>query len=163
MCASAGGTPWGSIVAVVGQMETHASAHIMWSTVEGVLIRRTRISFLLCIPAVCIFSSKSLFNFYLNLVSHPVSVFIFTANKYWNLTPSTTSPSPSPPLPPSAEIGDFDETQSWQHLLHNKYLPDQDAIRDKITECHRKHVWVITRMSTRVLLYVQADMGTGRR
>lgn len=40
----------------------------------------------------------------------------------------------------SAEIGDFDETQSWQHLLHNKYLPDQDAIRDKITECHRKHV-----------------------
>lgn len=39
----------------------------------------------------------------------------------------------------SAEIGDFDETQSWQHLLHNKYLPDQDAIRDKITECHRKH------------------------
>uniref|UniRef100_A0A8C4EKQ0 FERM, ARHGEF and pleckstrin domain-containing protein 1 n=1 Tax=Dicentrarchus labrax TaxID=13489 RepID=A0A8C4EKQ0_DICLA len=39
-----------------------------------------------------------------------------------------------------SEIGDFDETQSWQHLLHNKYLPDQDAIRDKITECHRKHV-----------------------
>lgn len=45
-----------------------------------------------------------------------------------------------PPLPASAEIGDFDETQSWQHLLHNKYLPDQDDIRDKITECHRKHV-----------------------
>uniref|UniRef100_A0A3Q3FHK2 FERM, RhoGEF (ARHGEF) and pleckstrin domain protein 1 (chondrocyte-derived) n=1 Tax=Labrus bergylta TaxID=56723 RepID=A0A3Q3FHK2_9LABR len=41
---------------------------------------------------------------------------------------------------PHAEIGDFDETQSWQHLLHNKYLPDQDAIRDKITDCHRKHV-----------------------
>ncbi|XP_011604535.1 FERM, ARHGEF and pleckstrin domain-containing protein 1-like isoform X1 [Takifugu rubripes] len=39
-----------------------------------------------------------------------------------------------------SEIGDFDETQSWHHLLHNKYLPDQDAIRDKITECHRKHV-----------------------
>uniref|UniRef100_A0A8D3DQQ2 FERM domain-containing protein n=1 Tax=Scophthalmus maximus TaxID=52904 RepID=A0A8D3DQQ2_SCOMX len=39
-----------------------------------------------------------------------------------------------------SEIGDFDETQSWQHLLHNKYLPDQDAIRDKITDCHRKHV-----------------------
>uniref|UniRef100_A0AAV2LE80 FERM, ARHGEF and pleckstrin domain-containing protein 1 n=1 Tax=Knipowitschia caucasica TaxID=637954 RepID=A0AAV2LE80_KNICA len=37
------------------------------------------------------------------------------------------------------EIGDFDETQSWQHLLHNKYLPDQDAIRDKIMDCHRKH------------------------
>uniref|UniRef100_A0A4W6DJW9 FERM, ARHGEF and pleckstrin domain-containing protein 1 n=1 Tax=Lates calcarifer TaxID=8187 RepID=A0A4W6DJW9_LATCA len=36
-----------------------------------------------------------------------------------------------------SEIGDFDETQSWQHLLHNKYLPDQDAIRDKITDCHR--------------------------
>ncbi|TDG96046.1 hypothetical protein EPR50_G00235670 [Perca flavescens] len=39
-----------------------------------------------------------------------------------------------------SEIGEFDETQSWQHLLHNKYLPDQDAIRDKITDCHRKHV-----------------------
>nr|XP_046237982.1 FERM, ARHGEF and pleckstrin domain-containing protein 1-like [Scatophagus argus] len=39
-----------------------------------------------------------------------------------------------------SEIGDFDETQSWQHLLHNKYMPDQDAIRDKIIECHRKHV-----------------------
>uniref|UniRef100_A0A7N8XKT9 FERM, ARHGEF and pleckstrin domain-containing protein 1 n=1 Tax=Mastacembelus armatus TaxID=205130 RepID=A0A7N8XKT9_9TELE len=39
-----------------------------------------------------------------------------------------------------SEIGDFDDTQSWQHLLHNKYLPDQDAIRDKITDCHRKHV-----------------------
>ncbi|KAF3857097.1 hypothetical protein F7725_008956 [Dissostichus mawsoni] len=40
-----------------------------------------------------------------------------------------------------SEIGDFDETQSWQHLLHNKYLPDQDAIRDKITDCHRKHMY----------------------
>ncbi|KAJ3584028.1 hypothetical protein NHX12_014525, partial [Muraenolepis orangiensis] len=38
-----------------------------------------------------------------------------------------------------SEIGDFDETQSWQHLLHNKYLPDQDALRDRITDCHRKH------------------------
>lgn len=55
--------------------------------------------------------------------------------------PSYTSSLPCPP-PALAEIGDFDETQSWQHLLHNKYLPDQDDIRDKITECHRKHVWV---------------------
>uniref|UniRef100_A0A669EDA3 FERM, ARHGEF and pleckstrin domain-containing protein 1 n=1 Tax=Oreochromis niloticus TaxID=8128 RepID=A0A669EDA3_ORENI len=39
-----------------------------------------------------------------------------------------------------SEIGDFDETQSWQHLLHNKYLPDQDAIRDEIIDCHREHV-----------------------
>ncbi|XP_015246926.1 PREDICTED: FERM, RhoGEF and pleckstrin domain-containing protein 1-like isoform X4 [Cyprinodon variegatus] len=39
-----------------------------------------------------------------------------------------------------SEIGDFDEMQSWQHLLHNKYLPDQDAIRDKIIDCHRQHV-----------------------
>lgn len=48
-------------------------------------------------------------------------------------------PFPSVPFKP-AEIGDFDETQSWQHLLHNKYLPDQDAIRDKIIDSHRKHV-----------------------
>uniref|UniRef100_A0A667X381 FERM, ARHGEF and pleckstrin domain-containing protein 1 n=1 Tax=Myripristis murdjan TaxID=586833 RepID=A0A667X381_9TELE len=39
-----------------------------------------------------------------------------------------------------SEIGDYDETQSWQHLLHNKYLPDQDALRDKIIDCHRKNV-----------------------
>ncbi|KAM4602229.1 FERM, ARHGEF and pleckstrin domain-containing protein 1-like isoform 2-T2 [Polymixia lowei] len=39
-----------------------------------------------------------------------------------------------------SEVGDYEETQSWQHLLHNKYLPDQDALRDKITDCHRKHV-----------------------
>uniref|UniRef100_A0A3Q3DAZ0 FERM, RhoGEF and pleckstrin domain-containing protein 1-like n=1 Tax=Hippocampus comes TaxID=109280 RepID=A0A3Q3DAZ0_HIPCM len=34
----------------------------------------------------------------------------------------------------------MEELTHWQHLLHNKYLPDQDAIRDKITDCHRKHV-----------------------
>lgn len=50
-----------------------------------------------------------------------------------------SSPSLNTFPPSPAEIGDFDETQSWQHLLHNKYLPDQDAIRDKIMECHRKH------------------------
>ncbi|XP_045071121.1 FERM, ARHGEF and pleckstrin domain-containing protein 1-like isoform X1 [Coregonus clupeaformis] len=39
-----------------------------------------------------------------------------------------------------SEIGDFDEVQSFQHLLHNKYIPDQDALMDKITEYHHKHV-----------------------
>ncbi|KAL1021690.1 hypothetical protein UPYG_G00016670 [Umbra pygmaea] len=39
-----------------------------------------------------------------------------------------------------SEIGDFDEVQSFQHLLHNKYIPDQDVLMDKITEYHRKHV-----------------------
>uniref|UniRef100_A0A6Q2ZKJ2 FERM, ARHGEF and pleckstrin domain-containing protein 1 n=1 Tax=Esox lucius TaxID=8010 RepID=A0A6Q2ZKJ2_ESOLU len=39
-----------------------------------------------------------------------------------------------------SEIGDFDEVQSFQHLLHNKYMPDQDVLMDKITEYHRKHV-----------------------
>lgn len=39
-----------------------------------------------------------------------------------------------------SEIGDFDEVQSFQHLLHNKYMPNQDALMDKITEYHRKHV-----------------------
>uniref|UniRef100_A0A8C7HNE3 FERM, ARHGEF and pleckstrin domain-containing protein 1 n=1 Tax=Oncorhynchus kisutch TaxID=8019 RepID=A0A8C7HNE3_ONCKI len=40
----------------------------------------------------------------------------------------------------SPEIGDFDEVQSFQHLLHNKYMPNQDALMDKITEYHHKHV-----------------------
>ncbi|KAM9396013.1 FERM, ARHGEF and pleckstrin domain-containing protein 1-like isoform 1-T1 [Salvelinus alpinus] len=39
-----------------------------------------------------------------------------------------------------SEIGDFDEVQSFQHLLHNKYMPNQDALMDKITEYHQKHV-----------------------
>uniref|UniRef100_A0A667XSY9 FERM, ARHGEF and pleckstrin domain-containing protein 1 n=1 Tax=Myripristis murdjan TaxID=586833 RepID=A0A667XSY9_9TELE len=52
----------------------------------------------------------------------------------------TPSPSLSVSLQSPAEIGDYDETQSWQHLLHNKYLPDQDALRDKIIDCHRKNV-----------------------
>ncbi|XP_030636646.1 FERM, ARHGEF and pleckstrin domain-containing protein 1 isoform X3 [Chanos chanos] len=39
-----------------------------------------------------------------------------------------------------SEIGDFDEVQCRQHLLNNKYIPDQDALMDKITEYHRKHV-----------------------
>uniref|UniRef100_A0A8K9XDX8 FERM, ARHGEF and pleckstrin domain-containing protein 1 n=1 Tax=Oncorhynchus mykiss TaxID=8022 RepID=A0A8K9XDX8_ONCMY len=39
-----------------------------------------------------------------------------------------------------SEIGDFDEVQSFQHLLHNKYMPNQDALMDKITEYHHKHV-----------------------
>ncbi|KPP63762.1 FERM, RhoGEF and pleckstrin domain-containing protein 1-like, partial [Scleropages formosus] len=38
-----------------------------------------------------------------------------------------------------SEIGDFDEIQSRQHLLYNKYIPEQDALLDKILECHRKH------------------------
>ncbi|XP_036396148.1 FERM, ARHGEF and pleckstrin domain-containing protein 1-like isoform X2 [Megalops cyprinoides] len=39
-----------------------------------------------------------------------------------------------------SEIGDFDEAQSRQHLLTNKYVPDQEALMDKITEFHRKHI-----------------------
>ncbi|KAG5852292.1 hypothetical protein ANANG_G00060840 [Anguilla anguilla] len=39
-----------------------------------------------------------------------------------------------------SEIGDFDEEQARQHLLTNKYIPDQEALMDKIIESHRKHV-----------------------
>ncbi|KAJ8255005.1 hypothetical protein GJAV_G00199820 [Gymnothorax javanicus] len=39
-----------------------------------------------------------------------------------------------------SEIGDFDEDQTRQHLLTNKYIPDQEALMDKIIESHRKHV-----------------------
>lgn len=40
----------------------------------------------------------------------------------------------------AAEIGDFDEVQCKQHLLNNKYSPEQDTLMDKIIEYHRKHV-----------------------
>ncbi|KAJ8350265.1 hypothetical protein SKAU_G00253950 [Synaphobranchus kaupii] len=39
-----------------------------------------------------------------------------------------------------SEIGDFDENQSREHLLTNRYMPDQEALTDKIMECHRKHI-----------------------
>ncbi|XP_062384374.1 FERM, ARHGEF and pleckstrin domain-containing protein 1 isoform X1 [Sardina pilchardus] len=38
-----------------------------------------------------------------------------------------------------SEVGDFDDVQSRQHLLNNKYIPDQDALMDKIIDYHRKH------------------------
>lgn len=39
-----------------------------------------------------------------------------------------------------SEIGDFDEVQCKQHLLNNKYIPDQDALMDRVMEYHQKHV-----------------------
>uniref|UniRef100_A0A8C1F688 FERM, ARHGEF and pleckstrin domain-containing protein 1 n=1 Tax=Cyprinus carpio carpio TaxID=630221 RepID=A0A8C1F688_CYPCA len=39
-----------------------------------------------------------------------------------------------------SEIGDFDEVQCKQHLLNNKYIPEQDTLMDKIIEYHRKHI-----------------------
>ncbi|XP_052448988.1 FERM, ARHGEF and pleckstrin domain-containing protein 1-like isoform X1 [Carassius gibelio] len=39
-----------------------------------------------------------------------------------------------------SEIGDFDEVQCKQHLLNNKYIPEQDTLMEKIIEYHRKHV-----------------------
>ncbi|RXN00055.1 FERM, RhoGEF and pleckstrin domain-containing protein 1 [Acipenser ruthenus] len=39
-----------------------------------------------------------------------------------------------------SEIGDFDEAQSRRHLRENKYIPDQEALEDKIAEFHGKHV-----------------------
>ncbi|XP_039601359.1 FERM, ARHGEF and pleckstrin domain-containing protein 1 isoform X2 [Polypterus senegalus] len=39
-----------------------------------------------------------------------------------------------------SEIGDFDESQNRQHLLKNKYVPDQEALMDKINEFHRQHL-----------------------
>ncbi|KAJ8389772.1 hypothetical protein AAFF_G00114780 [Aldrovandia affinis] len=38
-----------------------------------------------------------------------------------------------------SEVGDFDEAQSRHHLLTNRYIPDQEALMDKISECYRKH------------------------
>ncbi|XP_046764080.1 FERM, ARHGEF and pleckstrin domain-containing protein 1 isoform X1 [Gallus gallus] len=38
-----------------------------------------------------------------------------------------------------SEIGDFDETIDREHLAKNKYIPQQEALEDKIMEFHRKH------------------------
>ncbi|XP_036830428.1 FERM, ARHGEF and pleckstrin domain-containing protein 1 isoform X1 [Oncorhynchus mykiss] len=39
-----------------------------------------------------------------------------------------------------SEIGDFEESQSRQHLLNNSYIPDQVALIDRIMEFHSKNV-----------------------
>ncbi|XP_071197705.1 FERM, ARHGEF and pleckstrin domain-containing protein 1-like isoform X1 [Salvelinus alpinus] len=38
-----------------------------------------------------------------------------------------------------SEIGDFEESQSRQHLLNHSYIPDQMALMDKIMEFHSKN------------------------
>ncbi|KAM9567154.1 FERM, ARHGEF and pleckstrin domain-containing protein 1 isoform 3-T3 [Guaruba guarouba] len=38
-----------------------------------------------------------------------------------------------------SEIGDFDETIDREHLAKNKYIPQQEALEDKIMEFHRSH------------------------
>ncbi|XP_052349728.1 FERM, ARHGEF and pleckstrin domain-containing protein 1 isoform X5 [Oncorhynchus keta] len=39
-----------------------------------------------------------------------------------------------------SEIGDFEESQSRQHLLNNSYIPDQVALIDRIMEFHSNNV-----------------------
>ncbi|XP_054830898.1 FERM, ARHGEF and pleckstrin domain-containing protein 1 isoform X2 [Eublepharis macularius] len=39
-----------------------------------------------------------------------------------------------------SEIGDFDETIDREHLVKNKYIPQQEALEDKIMEFHRNHI-----------------------
>nr|KAF6373629.1 FERM, ARH/RhoGEF and pleckstrin domain protein 1 [Pipistrellus kuhlii] len=39
-----------------------------------------------------------------------------------------------------SEIGDFDEASDREHLAKNKYIPQQDALEDKIVEFHHSHV-----------------------
>ncbi|XP_078077666.1 FERM, ARHGEF and pleckstrin domain-containing protein 1-like [Mustelus asterias] len=39
-----------------------------------------------------------------------------------------------------SEIGDFDETLIREHLEKNKYIPQQEALEDKIADFHRRHV-----------------------
>ncbi|XP_004858688.1 FERM, RhoGEF and pleckstrin domain-containing protein 1 isoform X2 [Heterocephalus glaber] len=39
-----------------------------------------------------------------------------------------------------SEIGDFDEALDREHLAKNKYIPQQDALEDKIMEFHHNHI-----------------------
>ncbi|XP_063160893.1 FERM, ARHGEF and pleckstrin domain-containing protein 1 isoform X1 [Candoia aspera] len=39
-----------------------------------------------------------------------------------------------------SEIGDFDETIDREHLAKNKYIPQQEALEDKIMEFHHNHI-----------------------
>uniref|UniRef100_A0A452F7H6 FERM, ARHGEF and pleckstrin domain-containing protein 1 n=1 Tax=Capra hircus TaxID=9925 RepID=A0A452F7H6_CAPHI len=40
----------------------------------------------------------------------------------------------------TSEIGDFDEASDREHLAKNKYIPQQDALEDKIVEFHHNHI-----------------------
>ncbi|KAM5312598.1 FERM, ARHGEF and pleckstrin domain-containing protein 1 isoform 2-T7 [Glossophaga mutica] len=39
-----------------------------------------------------------------------------------------------------SEIGDFDEASDREHLAKNKYIPQQDALEDRIVEFHHNHI-----------------------
>ncbi|MFT7808131.1 FERM, RhoGEF and pleckstrin domain-containing protein 1-like isoform X4 [Arapaima gigas] len=39
-----------------------------------------------------------------------------------------------------SEVGDYDEAQTRQHLLNNQYVPNQEALMDKIAEFHHRHI-----------------------
>ncbi|XP_026564082.1 FERM, ARHGEF and pleckstrin domain-containing protein 1 isoform X3 [Pseudonaja textilis] len=39
-----------------------------------------------------------------------------------------------------SEIGDFDDTNDHEHLAKNKYIPQQEALEDKIMEFHHNHI-----------------------
>lgn len=39
-----------------------------------------------------------------------------------------------------SEIGDFDEALDREHLAKNKYVPQQDALEDRIVEFHHSHI-----------------------
>uniref|UniRef100_U3ET62 FERM, ARHGEF and pleckstrin domain-containing protein 1 n=3 Tax=Micrurus TaxID=8634 RepID=U3ET62_MICFL len=39
-----------------------------------------------------------------------------------------------------SEIGDFDDTIDHEHLAKNKYIPQQEALEDKIMEFHHNHI-----------------------
>lgn len=39
-----------------------------------------------------------------------------------------------------SEIGDFDEASDREHLAKTKYIPQQDALEDKIVEFHHNHI-----------------------
>ncbi|XP_069746442.1 FERM, ARHGEF and pleckstrin domain-containing protein 1-like isoform X2 [Narcine bancroftii] len=59
-----------------------------------------------------------------------------------------------------SEIGDFDESICSEHLAKYKYIPQQDALEERIKEFHRSHVGQTPATSDYLLLEVARKLET---
>ncbi|XP_072884474.1 FERM, ARHGEF and pleckstrin domain-containing protein 1 isoform X1 [Hemitrygon akajei] len=59
-----------------------------------------------------------------------------------------------------SEIGDFDEDVFSEHLAKHKYIPQQDALEEKIKEFHRQHIGQTPAASDYQLLEIARKLET---
>uniref|UniRef100_A0A803YE86 FERM, ARHGEF and pleckstrin domain-containing protein 1 n=1 Tax=Meleagris gallopavo TaxID=9103 RepID=A0A803YE86_MELGA len=106
------------------------------------LFRSTVLFHVLCMLASILFCSVCIFHLiHLHFINFLVkSVEILQDLAQGRLTCNDTSTALLISHIVQSEIGDFDETIDREHLAKNKYIPQQEALEDKIMEFHRNHM-----------------------